>query len=169
MAGVTPGAKLDLLVFKITRYVCALDIRAVVEVVLIPALVESPVQAAFLDGFLNLRGTVVPVVPLTAILTLPTAPPELHTPIIVIETAGRPVAIRVDRVDQVVEVSRDAIQRFSNADSLNGCAEGQVNVAGSDVVVLSGDRLLLREEQALLEDLQARVQKRIENLKDVCR
>jgi len=159
------GNKLDLLVFQTAHYRCALNLRAIVEVQLIPELVLSPVQATILDGFFDLRGTVIPVVPLSALFGLSTMLPGLYTPIIIIETAGRPVAIRVDRVDQVAEVSDADVQPYSKEDSLNGCAEGQVNVEGCDVVVLSADRLLLREEQALLEDIQATVQKRIESLK----
>jgi purine-binding chemotaxis protein CheW len=163
------GNKLDLLVFQTARYRYAFNLHAIVEVQLIPALVQSPVHATILDGFFDLRGTIVPVVPLSALFGLPTELPGLYTPIIVIETAGHPVAIRVDRVDQVAEVPYAAIQPYSKEDSLNGCAEGQVNVGGFDVVVLSADRLLLREEQAMLEDIQATLQKRIESLKDVGR
>jgi purine-binding chemotaxis protein CheW len=163
------GNKLDLLVFQTAQYHCAFNLHAISEVQLIPALVVSPVQATILDGFFDLRGTIVPVVPLSALFGIPTELPGLYTPIIVIELAGRPVAIRVDQVDQVVEVPHAAIQSYSKKDSLNGCAEGQVNVGGCDVVVLSADRLLLREEQAMLEDIQATLQKRIKSLEDVRR
>lgn len=163
------GNKLDFLVFQTAQYRCALSLHAIIGVQLIPALVLSPVQTRILDGFFDLRGTIIPVVPLSALFGLPTASPGLYAPIIIVETAGRPVAIRVDRVDQVAEVSHADVQPYSREDSLNGCAEGQVKVEGCDVVVLSADRLLLREEQALVEDIQATVQKRIESLRDVRR
>ncbi len=163
------GNKLDLLVFQTAEYHCALNLHSVIEVQSIPALVLSPVQTRILDGFFDLRGTIIPVVPLGSLFGLPTASPALYTPIIIIETAGRPLAIRVDSVDQVAEVSHADVRPYSKEDSLNGCAEGQVKVDGCDVVVLSADRLLLREEQALMEDIQATIQKRIESLKDVRR
>jgi chemotaxis signal transduction protein len=167
MAVLIPENKVDLLVFQIARHACALETGAVGEVLLMPALVQSPARAALLDGFFNLRGTAVPLLPLGALFGLPAAEPELYTPIIVIGAGRRPVAIRVDRIDQVAEVSPVEIQRYAMDDSLNGCAEGQFRLEGRDVVVLSADRLLLREELAALEDLRARVEQRMDSVKDI--
>jgi purine-binding chemotaxis protein CheW len=142
-----------------------MDIRSIVEVLPMAALLQSPAQPSFLDGFLNLRGAPVPVLPLRALFGLPAAEAEVYTPVIVVRPRVRPVAFRVDRVEEVAEVSPGDIRPYTKDDSLNGCAEGQVAPGGRDVVVLSVDRILLRQERAVLEDLQARLGERIENLK----
>jgi purine-binding chemotaxis protein CheW len=154
----------DLLVFHVGKHPCALAAEQVSELVLFPALVQSPAQAAILDGYLNLRGSAVPVVPLHSLFHLAVPEPGLYSPIILMQAGGDLVGLRVDRVEQLVSLDEDAIQPYSGGESFNDCATGQFRLGAWDVVVLDGARLLLAKERECLAAWQAAAQQRLDRV-----
>lgn len=161
---ITP--KHDWMVFHLAGIACALDVREILEVILCPALVQSPAQPVFLDGFLNLRGAAVPVAPLHSLFGLPAPAPEIYAPILVIAEAGGRLGLRVDGVDEIAAVDPAAVQPHTANDAFNACAVGQVRLEGADVVLLSGPRLLLAREQQVLAEFQAQAQRRLDRLRE---
>jgi purine-binding chemotaxis protein CheW len=164
MATQQAGKKRHLLVFHVAGHACALPADRVPELVFLPALVQSPAQAPILDGFLNLRGKAVPVLPLHGLFDLPVPEPGLHTPLLIVSASENLLALRVDAVEEVTAVSTSALQPYTRNDSWNECAEAQFTHNGRDVVLLAADRLLLAKEQQVLTALQAQTQRRLDNL-----
>lgn len=164
MATQEPPDKRHLLIFHVAGHACALPAERVPELVFLPALVHSPAQPAILDGFLNLRGAAVPVLPLHRLFDLPAPPGGLHSPLLIVRSGGSLLALRVDQVEEVAPIRASAIQPYTRDDSWNECAEGQFSRNGQDTVLLSADRLLLAKERECLADLQAQTQRRLENL-----
>ncbi len=68
------------------------------------AILPLPLESAFIEGVIDLRGTVVPVVDLRARLRLPSKAVEPSDHLIIIEAGagGRPLALRVDRALDLV-------------------------------------------------------------------
>jgi purine-binding chemotaxis protein CheW len=121
----------------------ALPIAAVREIVRVPAITPLPHVAAEVEGVMNLRGRVLPVVSMRRYLKLsndagqPTRPER----IIVVELGARLVGLRVDGDAEVLHCASAAEpcgERFQ------GFSQGQVKVDGRAVVVLDLKRLLDR-------------------------
>jgi purine-binding chemotaxis protein CheW len=93
---------LEVLVFEIAgrRYgVPAADVREIVAVVTIVPLPRAP---AVIEGIINLRGRIVPVLDIRTRFRLPAKPAE-HTDHLVVARVGeRLVALRVDRATDLV-------------------------------------------------------------------
>jgi purine-binding chemotaxis protein CheW len=87
----------EILVFALgpARYALALD--AVRELVRAVALVPLPGAPPIVEGVVNLRGQVVPVLDIRGRFGLPPRPVEPTDHLIVASAGGRVVAIRVDR------------------------------------------------------------------------
>lgn len=136
----------------------------IAELILIPALIRVPGQPSILDGFLNLRGTAIPVVSLQRLFHHQAPEPDLHTPLLVITTSTGPLALRVDRLEEVVAIDGNSLLPYASVDSLNECATAQFEWNGQAVAMLSPERLLLTKERECLADLQAQTQERLESL-----
>lgn len=81
----------------------AVDIMRIKEIVIPQKLAGFPLQNSTLDGMINLRGQVIPVMNLRARFGLP---PRAGGPgkLMIVSVAGRQVALAVDDLDEVVTV-----------------------------------------------------------------
>src|SRR5262245_5564414 len=128
-----PREHRTVLIFDLGPHACALPIDEIPEVLLMPALVHLPAQPMILDGFLNLRGTAVPVLPLHRLFDIPAPEPDLHTPLILVRSAANLLGYRVDRLQGVAGIDSAALQAYAAEDSFNCCAEVQFTMDGREV------------------------------------
>ncbi len=99
-----PGVS-EVLVFEIggQRYALpAADVREIVRAVAITPLPRAP---AIVEGVINLRGTIVPVLDLRSRFRLPAKALEPADHLIVARAGERLVALRVDRALELVELN----------------------------------------------------------------
>ena len=93
-----------LLAFILGESRCALPVSEIQEVLPVAALSPIPGQTLPVEGMLNLRGAMIPVLDLRSCLGLPQVRWNSETRIIVIKTGDARVGVVVDRVEDVVEV-----------------------------------------------------------------
>lgn len=139
--------------FELAGQHFGLRLSSVSEIVPMAALSRPPSMPSLLEGFLNLRGTSLPVVRTAAVLGLPQSRLELHTPLVVVRGQRLPLALLVNRVLGVAAAA--AVMPIAASDSFNGCVEGRLTADGHDVNLLSLDRLLLEKERQVLAQFQA--------------
>ncbi len=159
-----PQAIRNVLILHAADHACGIATDRIAELVLLPALVRAPGQPDILDGFLNLRGAMVPVASLHRLFQRPAPEPHLYTPLVAIRTASGLLALRVDRVEEVAAVEPGALMPYAAEDSLNECAEAQFDWNGKAVALLSIERLLLAKERECIAGLQAQMQRRLANI-----
>src|SRR5271155_5749496 len=94
----------DLLVFHSSGLDCAFPLEAVREIVPMARLSTPPGLPSGLAGFLDLRGTAIPIVRLDRLFDLPEQQPGLHTPMIVLRGVLAPVGILVNSVRGIARV-----------------------------------------------------------------
>ena len=86
----------NLLVFHSSGLDCAFPLEAVREIVPMARLSSPPGLPSGLLGFLDLRGTAIPIVRLDRLFDLPEQKPGLHTPMIILRGVLGPIGILVD-------------------------------------------------------------------------
>jgi purine-binding chemotaxis protein CheW len=88
----------------------ALKVREILDLV---PVTQVPGAPAFLNGLINVRGRVVPLLDLCLKLGLPASPPSIDSRIVVVEVpvGGHPttVGLRADRVYEMAELAEDAL------------------------------------------------------------
>ena len=129
-------------------------------------LVRPPGLLSFVEGFLNLRGTALPVLRLDALFWLSRKAPELYTLLVVLQGAECSLALLADRVHQIASAPEQAFRALSQHHCFNDCAETEVTLSekGPAIPVLSVGRLLLEKERQSIAQLQAMVQQRLVEL-----
>jgi purine-binding chemotaxis protein CheW len=134
------------------------------EIVHRAALVTTPGQPHILEGFLNLRGNAIPVIPLRRLFGLPDGPPDLYTPLIVIDAHGIHAALEADEAESVLEIRADDMRALPAQASPEHCAEALANTGDRQILLLSCAKILYEQEKQCLAALQATMATRLHNL-----
>ena len=100
--------ELQLAGFLLGDNLFAVDIMRIKEIVIPQKLAGFPLQNSTLDGMINLRGQVIPVMNLRARFGLPPRPGGPGK-LMIVSVAGRLVALAVDDLDEVVRTYRAAL------------------------------------------------------------
>lgn len=103
------GSKVHLLRFEVGEHRYALDSAAVHELVRAVSFQPLPQAPAIVEGVIDVRGVIVPVLDIRTRFRLPCKPLS-HTDHLIVAWAGqRRVALRADRVVDLVRVDRERI------------------------------------------------------------
>lgn len=147
------------LVFRLGNEEFGLPISAVVEVAATPEQVTRvPKTPKFLEGVVNLRGDVLPVIDQRRRFEMPPAPDRRRRRLVVLRTGRYRAALIVDSVREVLRVAVDAIGPGPDiAHETTRLVAGVANLEGDGrlVLLLDPEELLTRTEQRLLDSFAA--------------
>jgi purine-binding chemotaxis protein CheW len=87
-----------------------LEILRVQEIIRIQPLTRVPDSAGFVDGVINLRGKVIPVIALRRCFGLEDRPHDKQTRIVVVEVNGSVLGFIVDSVSEVLRIPVETIE-----------------------------------------------------------
>jgi len=104
------GDLLQLVSFHVGSEEFGLDILRVQEIIRVQQLTRVPNSPGFVEGVINLRGKVIPVISLRKIFGLPSAEHDKQTRIVVIEVSRTVVGFLVDSVSEVLRVPADTVE-----------------------------------------------------------
>jgi purine-binding chemotaxis protein CheW len=114
VSGALPGATrpdpiVELCAFAVGDEEYVIDIRRIREILQPLPVTAVPRAPEWMDGVVNLRGEVVPVLDVRRRLGLPPAPPTRRTKLLIVHVAGRVLALVVDGVSEVIRIPRSRI------------------------------------------------------------
>lgn len=101
---------MQIVVFNLSGEVCGVDTSQVKEIIKFEELTKMPKMPDFIDGILNLRGMVVPVVNLTKRFNLDKTEITKKTKIIIIEVEEKLIGFIVDDVTEILKLSSKDIE-----------------------------------------------------------
>ena len=142
----------NLLVFHVSGLDCAFPLDAVQEIVPMALLVAPLGLPSGLAGFLDLRGTAIPIIRLDRLFDLPEQKPGLHTPMIVFRGTLGPIGILVESVRGIVPVASGELLDLGEERTFHGCATGAIEVDGDRIYLLSPASLLQANEHRIVAD-----------------
>ena len=156
----------DLLIFYSSELGWAFPLEAVREIIPMARLSSPPGLPSGLAGFLDLRGTAIPIIRLDRLFGLPEQQPGLHTPMIVLRGVLAPIGILVNSVRSIVRVPPAGLLEIPSDGTFQGCATGAMELDGDLIHVLSPAALLQANEDRLLADYSAMSQARLIELEE---
>src|SRR5262245_57303452 len=101
--------QVQLCAFAVGSEEYAIDIHRVLEIIQPPALTQVP-RAPQVDGVINLRGEIVPLVDLRRVLAAEGGLDARRQKLLICLVGRRKIAFRVDKVTQVMRASRDELK-----------------------------------------------------------
>ncbi len=101
---------LQVVSFRLGAEEYAIEITTVKEIILVEGITAVPQMPDYVEGVINLRGNVIPVLDLRRRFALAAAPFDDQTRIVVVRFGGRIIGLIVDAVSQVMRIPRGDIQ-----------------------------------------------------------
>ncbi|MBI5237462.1 MAG: chemotaxis protein CheW [Deltaproteobacteria bacterium] len=101
---------LQLVTFRLGQEEYSLDILRVQEIIRYIDLTRVPRAPEFVEGVINLRGRVIPVLDLRNRFGLPDAGKNEDTRIIVVDIDDKTIGLKVDAVSEVLRLSSDTVE-----------------------------------------------------------
>lgn len=138
----------QLVVFSIGKELYGVGIESLQEIVRVPEVTEVPDAPGFLEGVINLRGRIVPVINLRKRLRLSGAERTKFTRVLITENGKNTVGLLVDSVSEVLKVMPDDIEGPPEMISAIG-VEYITGVAKNDgrlIILLDIKRILSLED-----------------------
>jgi purine-binding chemotaxis protein CheW len=146
---------LQLVSFKIGQEEFGVDILKVQEINKLVQITKVPGAPEFVDGVVNLRGRIIPIIDMRTRLHLPKKEHNKDTRIIVIDLNNMTIGFIVDAVSEVLRISREtiedppAISKGVNSDYITAVAKLEDRL----LILLDLEKLLTVKEEALVEAL----------------
>lgn len=145
-----PDTTLSLLRVRLGDAVLALPAMAVREVVRAVAIAPLPGAPSIIEGAVNLRGALVPVIDVRGRLRLPPRPIDPDQFLVILQAGSRTVAVRVDEVEDLVDVDAMGIERTGTlSPALEGLAGLSARADGVLVIFDPAAFVSQAESQAL--------------------
>lgn len=147
----TPIRTATMVRFRLGSECCALPIGSVHQVIRDTPITRVPNVAEHVEGVINLRGLVVPIVDLKYQLGLGVRTRSERLRLLIVESGGRRVGFSVDAVEGVVQIQEGLLQPAPEVvlAKLSGrFVTGVVTTSDAIVVVLDLEELLATKERA---------------------
>ena len=144
-----PNDERQLVVFQLDAEFYGVDIARVHEIIRLQTITRVPRTPEFVEGVINLRGKVIPVVDLRKRFGLASAEHTRASRIVVVEIGDQVVGIVVDGVSEVLRVSEATVEPPSpvvagiDSEYIHGIAKLPERL----VILLDLNRAMAREER----------------------
>jgi purine-binding chemotaxis protein CheW len=148
-------AEQQLVVFALGKEEFGIDISRVREIVRLQNITSVPQSMDFVEGIVNLRGQIVPIVDLCKrfLVADRSEASETERRIIVVHMSGQNIGVLVDGVSEILRIPDESIEPTPpivasgiSSDFIRGVAK----VEGRLIIVLDLDRIFSVEEQEAL-------------------
>lgn len=148
--------EIQLACFRVGEQLYALDILRIKEIIRPQKLTPVPKAPPFIEGVINLRGAVIPVIDLRKRFDQPTAAADRKTRVIICSLSGRILGLVVDDVAEVRRYARQEVQssprflRGKGAEFFLGvCRRGE-----ELVMLLDLEKILASDEKIELDKIE---------------
>ena len=132
----------QLVVFSLAGESYGVDIGKVSGIERMQEITKVPRTNDSVEGVINLRGRVIPVVDLRKVFYLPVSDETKDTRIVVVDIAGQPIGCLVDAVTEVLRIPADSVEppssMISSADS--GYLLGIAKLENRMIILLDLDK-----------------------------
>lgn len=153
----TEADRLQLVTFEVGSEEFAVDILAVREINRMMQITRVPQSPTDVEGVINLRGRIVPVVDLRNRFGMDRREASAESRIIVVEVSAHTVGFIVDRVHEVLRIDRTIVEPApAMATSVDGdYIQGVGKLDDRLLILIDLDRLFSRKELSELTDMAA--------------
>lgn len=146
--------ELQLVIFRLAKEEYGLPITKVQEINRLVPITKLPQTPSFMEGIINLRGRIIPVVDLRKRFQLDVAEYNEDTRIIIVDVDGQTVGIIVDAVNEVVRIGTGSIEPPPPAFVLDArYIQGVGKLDGRLLILLDINQILTAQEAIALRQV----------------
>jgi purine-binding chemotaxis protein CheW len=155
MDNVTANEELQLVIFRLAKEEYGLPITKVQEINRLVPITKLPQTPSFMEGIINLRGRIIPVIDLRKRFSLPADEQSEDNRIIIVEVNGQTVGIIVDAVTEVVRLAGASVEPppptfILDAQYIHGVGKLDERL----LILLDIDKILTSQEEIMLKQIK---------------
>ena len=146
--------ELQLVTFRLANEEYGLPITKVQEIIRLVPVTKLPQTPSFMEGIINLRGRIIPVIDLRKKFGMMITAHDDDTRIIIVEIQGETVGVTVDAVKEVVRLDTANIEPPPTnvaVDSVYIDGVGKIN--DRLIILLDLDKVLTPQEQETVKEI----------------
>lgn len=144
----------QVVIFSLSREEYGLPITRVQEINRLAPITKLPQTPDFMEGIINLRGRVIPVIDLRKRFSIALAENTEDTRIVIVEIGGQTAGMIVDSVTEVLTLSLASIEQPPASLSLNAkYIDGVGKVGDRLLILLDVDQILTNNEESVLRQI----------------
>lgn len=137
-------------VFSLQNQLYGIDIASVLEIIRMELVTSVPGTPYFIEGIINLRGKVVPVMDLGKKFEIPSSRISENTRVIIVEAAGFTVGLIVDSVSEVLRFPASSVEPPP------ALISGQILEALRGIALVGEQLIILLDVNRLLQEKEKR-------------
>lgn len=147
----------QLVVFTLAEEYYGVDIGTVREIIRMQSITKVPKTPKFVEGVINLRGKVIPVIDLRKRFDLVVSEEDKDNRIVVLDIGGQDIGAIVDAVTEVLRIPVDCVESASSiitsveSEYLLGIAK----LSSRLIILLDVEEVLSHREKAQLSKMSA--------------
>jgi purine-binding chemotaxis protein CheW len=145
---------IQLVSFMLADEEYGVEVLKVREIIRMPTITKIPNAPQHVEGIINLRGTVIPIISMSRRFNLVEDESSSHTRIIITDVAGSQTGFIVDAVSEVIRIQRNEIQPPPSMVLSGNVGQefisGVFNHAERLLIVMDIDRMFSDDEQVSL-------------------
>ena len=145
----------QLVVFDLSTEAYGVDIGAVREIIRLQDITRVPRTPEFVEGVINLRGKVIPVVDLRKRFGLPAEEESKENRIVVVDIGAQDIGVIVDAVTAVLRIATESVEppasviTTADSDYLLGIAKLDSRL----IILLDLEQVLTQDEHSALQEI----------------
>ena len=145
----------QLVIFDLASGLYGVDIDSVKEIIRMQEITKVPRTPEFVEGIINLRGKVDPVVDLRRRLSLPVPEQTDANRIVVVDIGGQDIGFVVDAVTEVLRITSDSVEPPSQVitDTGSEYLMGIAKVEGQLIILVDLTKVLSELELTSMEEV----------------
>jgi len=152
---VDPNSKsnelIQLVSFMLAEEEYGVEVLKVREIIRMPSITKMPNTPPYVEGIINLRGKVIPIISMRKRFCLMESENNSHTRIIIMDVAGALTGFIVDGVSEVIRIQSGDIQPPPSMVLSGGIGQefitGVYNHAERLLVIMDIDRMFTQDER----------------------
>jgi purine-binding chemotaxis protein CheW len=146
--------ELQLVTFRLANEEYGLPITKVQEINRLVPVTKLPKTPPFMEGIINLRGRIIPVIDLRKRFDMPVTDHDEDTRIIIVEISGQIVGVTVDAVTEVVRLSTANIEPPPSTVAVDSqYIDGVGKLNGRLIILLNIDQVLTDHEELAVKKI----------------
>lgn len=148
--------ELQLVTFRLANEEYGLPITKVREINRLVPVTKLPQTPSFMEGIINLRGRIIPVIDLRKRFQMSVAPHDDDTRIIIVDISGQIVGVTVDAVTEVVRLHTANIEPSPATVALDSqYIDGVGKIDDRLIILLNIDKVLTNQEELAVKHIGA--------------
>ncbi len=153
-ATVSAGEELQLVSFRVDEEEFGLEILRVQEIIRVQQMTRVPGSPDFIEGVINLRGRVIPVISLRKRFGLTQTEIDKQTRIVVVEINGSVLGFMVDAVSEVLRLPVHTVEPTPRLGRVEReYVRGVGKLENRLLILLDIDRLMSEAEEAVCSEM----------------